>query len=670
MKTETQSTGLEQSLSTLKGVGPARQRLLDSLGLETLGDLLFQLPRRLVSSGTACSILVALEDCEGGIVVISGEVTRHRFNRFGRRSTLRLTVIQGDAELEVVYFNQSWQRERFVKGASYSFAGRVTSSAKGPLMIAPKSAAGIDSLEAGRWIPVYNVVKGLGQDRMRSLLNLALEEALDEVEEPLAAELLERENLLPLPEALREVHFPRDPEQFDRARRRVVLHELLAMQMRLARDLSAGRVPLEAHRVPLLEDGQAELGLNLPFELTAGQRDLLRQFELDLAAGQPMRRLLQGDVGSGKTVLALLSMVRVVRSGGQCAFMAPTELLAEQHYGGSLGWLEAAGLRSDLLTGSMSVADRKRVLKRLAKGEIDVLFGTHALFSKSVVYRRLVFCVIDEQQRFGVAQRTRLLEKGGAAHLLLMTATPIPRTLALTIYGDLEVSVLREKPAGRGSIKTRWLRPKDGQRVPEFLLERLRANEQVYWVCPRIGAGQEVGAEASYERLVKSPLGAFGMALVHGQLPSQERSDQLDAFRRGEVKMLVATTVIEVGLDVSAATVMVIEEAERLGLAQLHQLRGRVGRGTRPSWCLLYGKPAAAERFETLERCADGFEIAEEDLRQRGMGELAGLRQSGEWGATSASLEDDLDLLLLARELVHGPSPAGASLRASGQPAP
>ncbi|MFT7484763.1 MAG: ATP-dependent DNA helicase RecG [Candidatus Paceibacteria bacterium] len=646
----TSRVSLQGSVTDLKGVGPARAALLEGLGIDTLGDLVFHTPRGLESSGTASTIAAALAAKSSRVVVFSGEVASKRFNRFGRRSTLRLVVREDGAELEVTYFNQSWQRERFKKGKIYTFAGRVVSATKGALVIAPRAAEGKDSLPVDQWIPIYGVTEGLGQRLLRSLIAQALEQVGEAIHEPLEQEVLKRLDLPDLPAAVQALHEPASQAEFARAGRRVLLRDLIAVQTRVLARTGSQATAAEAFRLELAQD--EDLALDLPFELTAGQQAILEQFDRDLASGEPMRRLLQGDVGAGKTVLALLTCARIAAAGAQSAFMAPTELLAEQHYFGSREQLQRAGVQAELLTGSMPGGERRKLLARLKSGAIDVLFGTHALFSQDVRYRRLALCVIDEQQRFGVAQRSRLLEKGGAAHLLLMTATPIPRTLALTLYGNLKVGTLRDRPPGRGKIKTRWLRARDGERLPEFLRERLSADERMYWVCPRIGSPETGGAEAAYERLAQSELGAYGVALVHGQLDRGERSQRLDAFRRGDVQCLVATTVIEVGVDVPEATVIVIEEAERLGLAQLHQLRGRVGRGSKDSWCLLFGKEQARERIEVLERSCDGFEIAEEDLRSRGMGELAGLRQSGDFAPVLGGLEDHLDLLLAARELV------------------
>jgi ATP-dependent DNA helicase RecG len=645
-------------LTGLAGIGPARARAFSRMGVRDVRDLLFLVPRRLAAAGPRVPIDVARASI-GREVTIAGVVTRIALQRYGRRSTLRVVVEDGGSSIPCLYFNQPWLRRRFAVGEAVELSGRVVDS-RGPAIASPRVASKERPLEGpGSLLPVYSLADGLGQDLVRRLCADAARLAAGSVREPLEEAALARLELPPLPRAIAEVHSPSSPEAFEAARRRLALEPLLRLQSQVA---ARRRLRLETRALPCPVDDAAHARIlgYLPFAPSAGQARVALELRADLGRAVPMRRLLQGDVGSGKTALGLYACTTVASAGGQSAFLAPTELLAEQHFDGSRRLLERAGLHAVLLTGSLAAGERRAVLAQLESGMADVAFGTHALFTEEVRYRRLALAVIDEQQRFGVAQRARLLEKGRDVHALLMTATPIPRTLALTLYGDLDVSLLRESPPGRGTVRTRWVRGHDRQRVQPFLLERLEAGEQVYFVSPRVGEADagveevlesgEGTAEAARERLARTPVGGFGIELVHGRIPSAERAARLERFRRGEARVLVATTVIEVGVDVPGATVMVIENAERLGLAQLHQLRGRIGRGPRDSWCLLFGRSSAAERFEVLERTSDGFEIAEEDLRRRGMGDLAGLRQAGE-GLESAGEGGDLDLLLAARDL-------------------
>lgn len=650
-------------VTDLSGVGPARARAFARLGVVDLRDLVLLVPRRLALSGPRLPVAEARASI-GREVAVAGKVVRVGLQRYGRRSTLRVTIEDLTGSIVLLFFNQPWLRTRFAIGSEIEVRGRVV-DAKGPAIAAPKLGSAEKPLASeGTIEPIYPLADGLGQELVRRLCVEAVRRCADRLAEPLDADELERLRLPALPRAAAEVHAPSSPEAFEAARRRLALEPLLRMQARLA---ARRRERLESTALACAVDERAHAQIVelLPFPLTAGQARIAEELRLDLVRPIPMRRLLQGDVGSGKTVLGLYACTAIATSGGQAAFLAPTELLAEQHFDGLRPLLARAGLHAVLLTGSLVAAERKAVLAQIESGMADVAFGTHALFGRDVRFRNLALAVIDEQQRFGVAQRARLLDKGRDVHALLMTATPIPRTLALSIYGDLDVSVLRESPPGRGEVRTRWVRGNDRRRVQPFLLERLAAGEQVYFVSPRVGGIEETvdqvlatgdgSAEAAMERLARTPVEKFGIELVHGRIAAQERSARLERFRRGEARVLVATTVIEVGVDVPAATVMVIENAERLGLAQLHQLRGRIGRGTRDSWCLLFGKASAGDRFLFLEKTRDGFEIAEEDLRRRGMGDLAGLRQAGEWlglpEGLPGGLEDELGLLLAARDL-------------------
>lgn len=652
---------LSSPVSALSGIGPARASSLASIGVRTLRDLLFLVPRRAAAEADELPIASALER-HGTEVGVRGRVTRISLQRFGGRSTLRVTLADESGELAALFFNQPWLRHQFAVGAELVLRGRIGRS-RGPALLSPRFGKAERPLApAGSISLVYPSVEGLSGERISVLVRELCAQLASEIEERVPAELLAQRDLLPLDEAVRVAHAPPSLELFARARRRLALEALLRLQARLHARRQQFREGC-ALRVVLEEGEERALRACFPFTFTAGQDAIAASLRADLARGAPMRRLLQGDVGSGKTALGVYACLAVARAGGQAAFIAPTELLAEQHFEGLRERLKAAGVHAVLLTGSIPAAERRSVLAQLESGMADVAFGTHALFGEDVRFAQLSLAVIDEQQRFGVAQRARLIEKGSDVHVLLMTATPIPRTLALSLYGDLDTSVLRERPPGRGTVRTRWVRAGDRQRVPAFLRERLDAGERVYWVAPRIGesvetedaddappTSGEASAERAFAKLTRSDLAAFGIDLVHGRLPPDERSARLARFRSGATRLLVATTVIEVGVDVPEATVLVVENAERLGLAQLHQLRGRIGRGGRDSWCLLFAKPAAAERMQCLERVSDGFEIAEEDLRRRGMGDLAGLRQAGE---NLEGLDDgDLDLLVLARDLI------------------
>lgn len=647
VKAETQGT--HASVTTLAGVGPARAALLKELGVQTISDLLLFSPLRLESTGVRANCEEAALKM-GSVVQVTGRVERTRFFRRGGKQSVFTAYLEDESgAIEAHWFNQSWLRESVVKDAVITVAGRVGLTKKGkPSLIVPRIGTEEKPLPApGGWEPVYPTVDGIGQGLLRGLCKGALDRA-EELEERAPRALLEELGLPTLPEAAGALHEPTDPAEYTAARRRVAFEGCLAMQARLQQ---RGSSPSEgeALAVETTDVQHEELKALLPFRLTGDQARVVEEVRADLSRRRPMRRLLQGDVGTGKTAVAFYACVAAARAGGQAVLAAPTELLAEQHHAVLAPLFEAAGVKTCLLTGSTTSRERARVLRGLAAGELQVAIGTHALLSDKVRCARLAVAVIDEQHRFGVAQRTRLLEKGPGVHVLLTTATPIPRTLALSIYGDLEVSVLKERPPGRGKVKTRWLKKSDGERLLDFLSERLAAEEQVFWVVPRIEQGsEERGAIEAHARLSSSALAEHGVVLVHGALDAGLRQERLAAFRRGDARVLVGTTVIEVGVDVPQATVLVVEGAERLGLAQLHQLRGRVGRGSRDSWCLLFGKSSASERFELLERTDDGFEIAEEDLRRRGMGELDGLRQSG--GALDP--EEDLDLALAARDAV------------------
>ena len=642
-------------LSTLPGVGPKNAKLFDRLlgradGARVL-DLLFHLPVGVLDRRVRPKIRDARPDA---IATLHVRVTEHRPPAPGRKGPLRVLVEDETGDVELVFFlnNFEWVKQKLPIGATRWVSGKLELWDGHLQMVHPDKVMDDEELAKMPAVePVYGLTEGLYPRTVQKAAQAALGKA------PALPEWLDAPpGDLSFAAALKRVHAPEAPEDAEPtspARRRLACDELLANQLALLmvrarmRDI-AGRAQISEGRLA------AQVLAALPFSPTAAQARAMAEIRADLAAEKRMIRLLQGDVGSGKTLVALVAMAHAVEAGGQAAMMAPTEILARQHFERIGPLAEAAGLRLELFTGRDTPAQRRAKLAKLAAGEIDIAVGTHALFQESVVFRDLGLAVVDEQHRFGVHQRLALSGKGDAADLLVMTATPIPRSLVLTYFGDMDVSVLDEKPPGRTPIDTRVL-PQD--RLDEVIAgigRALAAGARAYWVCPLVEESEEsdlAAAEARAEAL-QAVFGA-AVGLVHGRMKGPEKDAAMQRFQRGETKILVATTVIEVGVDVPEATIMVIEHAERFGLAQLHQLRGRVGRGAERSTCLLLYKgplgAAGRARLEILRETEDGFRIAEEDLRLRGEGDVLGARQAGAPGFRLASLEVHGDLLRAAR---------------------
>lgn len=629
-------------LTRLPGIGPKRVEALERAGFRALSDLVLNVPIALEEMPAPLPMAVA-QQARGEKVRVEGEVKSLRLFRKGKLSNLRVTVEDESGRLDALFFNQPWLRDVLVKGREVVLVGHVGQSTAGPVLTVPRIGHADKPIDPpGTLRAAYAPVEGFSEDRLRELIHAAF--GLLETDQALPAErcrpeLLGEAHLLALHDACRALHWPSSRTDFERARRRLLFERLFglgAVLVRRRRARCAGSAQLFA------SDGLKGLADVIPFELTGAQVRVAHEILGDLATTTPMGRLLQGDVGSGKTAMAALAAIAVVRGGAQVALMAPTEVLVEQHYEGWAPRLERAGIKTLLLTGSLSTKSRRAVEAELHSGRPLVCFGTHALFSDTTVFGNLALVIVDEEHRFGVAQRTRLFAKGRDCHRLSMTATPIPRSVARVVYGDMDLSVIDELPPGRGVIETKWVRGPKIARIPGFLGERMAAGERVFWVVPRIDEQEPTEAGARPQRGGRGVeavrafcdargLGAFGIEIVHGRLDSDERRRRFRRFKTGEVQLLIGTTVIEVGVDVPEATVMVIEDADRLGLAQLHQLRGRVGRGRAPrSWCLLVGPKSAEERFQLLESTRDGFEIAEADFQWRGMGDLAGARQSGQ----------------------------------------
>ncbi len=647
-------------LTELPRIGPARAAAFARIGVECIGDLLRLAPARVERIGPRIDLGRASEHL-GQRVWVRALVRSARFVRTAGRSMLRVSLEDESGRIDALFFNQPWLREALTAGREVELYGPLV-DARGPALQSPRMVDEARPLPPpGSLLPIYPDVEGASDAFVRELVRTAWERAGAALEDPLPQELLDELGLLPLGEALEGLQRPEADLPLEPARRRLAFEPVLELQARL-QDRLAKRSGGHAPRVAVATERATQLLDELPFEPTNSQRDVFGDVLRDLGRRAPMRRLVQGDVGSGKTAVALLAARAVAEAGQQVAILAPTELLAEQHHLGAKAFLEGAGLRTARLTASLKKRARKRVEYALSGGELDVVFGTHALLSEGVAYANLALAIVDEQHRFGVGQRRALLDKGDDVHMLLMTATPIPRTLALTLYGDMEASSIRELPPGRRPVRTRVVPAARRGRLIEFVAERLERGERAYWVSPRIRAGEDgrPGAEELAEALAATELGRHGVVLAHGQLDASERAARVAAFRAGEARLLVGTTVIEVGVDVPEATVICIDEPERFGLSQLHQLRGRVGRGPGADpWCFLCPQrmgAGARERLRFLTECHDGFALAEEDLRQRGMGDLLGVRQAGD-NSEGFSDVDDLDLVVRARELMSRPGP-------------
>lgn len=660
--TDTTSAGgelAERPITALRGVGARMAERLQRLGIETVVDLLLHAPHRYEDRTRVRPI--------GGVrpgerVLVEGTVELAEIAQ-GRRSRLLCRIADGTGALDLVFFRfHPRQIDGLARGTRLQCFGEARPGLNGLQMAHPEykrvHSGGVP--DGGRLTPVYPTTEGLQQGALRSLMAQALEEAPSALPELLTAAELPDATWPSLAEALEGLHRPPPDADVDALTgglapvvRRIAWEELLAHHLTLR---SRREATLAVANAPQLLAGEPladALREALPFPLTAAQQRVERELADDLAREQPMLRLLQGDVGSGKTVVAALTALRAVGSGYQVAFMAPTELLAEQHYRTLQSWFAPLDIDIAWVAGGAGAAARRSAMETLESGAVPVAVGTHALFQDPVRFHRLGLVIVDEQHRFGVHQRLALREKGGGynPHQLIMTATPIPRTLAMTAYADLDVSSIDERPPGRTPVKTAVLPEERRDEVVERIRAALDAQRQAYWVCTLIEASDELEAEAAEETATRltEALHPHRVGLVHGRMPAVEKERIMGAFARGEVSLLVATTVIEVGVDVPDASLMVIENAERLGLSQLHQLRGRVGRGRAASSCLLlYHSPlseTARSRLAVLRETEDGFEIARRDLEIRGPGELLGTRQTGALTLRIADLHRDADLL-------------------------
>lgn len=687
-KQEKKSTlTLETDIRYLKGIGEKRSQALRDVGVEKLIDLLYYAPIKYIDRSTVVSVARLKRNWwefsykSSAVTFIGRVVDKKILVSSSGKEILEIVIDDGTGKLSCTWFNKiEYFKRQFdigdlvaVFGKPVTFKGKIN-------LVHPEfdflTEADSINIHTGRIVPVYpstSKLKSLGLNtlKLREMISEVINNYIDYVEETLPEKILAKYNLVPLNLAIKSIHFPETHIDLQLALKRLKFEELFFLQLLLARkhyELKHFEKGISFKKIGDLVHGFSKI---LPFKLTEAQRRVIREIWNDMKSDRPMNRLLQGDVGSGKTIVALIAMLIAVDNGYQSAFMAPTEILAEQHYATFLSLLDSLPVKVRLLTGSLKPKEKKEILNEIENGEAQIIIGTHALIQERVNFKNLGLVVIDEQHRFGVMQRASLIEKGYNPDVLIMTATPIPRTLAFTLYGDLDVSIIDEMPKKR-KVKTEVLPDTERERVYEFIRAKLKEGHQAYIVYPLIEESEKLDLESAIEnyiRLKNEVFPEFSVGLIHGKMPGTERQEIMLAFKEGKIQILVATTVIEVGIDIPNATIMVIENAERFGLAQLHQLRGRIGRGEKQSYCFLIVKSnlirktsndalfeyevndevKAIERVKIIASTMDGFKIAEKDLELRGPGEFFGTKQSGFIKFKFADISKDRELLELAR---------------------
>ncbi len=651
---------LDSPVQYVKGVGPNRAALLGNLGIETVGDLLFHLPFRYDLEPEAC----AIHELElGQTCTVVGGVAGARASGGFQKPSVVVRVVDATGECSARWFNAPWVKQKVTPGCTIRISGPVGEYRGRPQFVNPslrvvgeeedEDAAGSQCL-----LPVYHATAGVTSDQMAKLVRQALPRVIDQIGEWYDDGHRRRRELPPRRTAVERAHAPIKLEDARIARRRLAYDELLLMQLAVLRRRRLARSSVRGLPIANTDEIDRRIRKRFPFKLTGAQRRAIDEIVADLARPVPMNRLLQGDVGAGKTVVALYAALLTVAHKHQVAIMAPTEILAEQHARSIRRYLQGSRVRTELIVGGISRSLRGETLERIGRGDVDIVIGTQALLERDVEFLRLGLVIIDEQHKFGVVQRATIRSKApvGRPHYLVMTATPIPRTLALTLFGDLDVSVIDGLPPGRKPIRTRLVAPEGADEAWRFVRERLDAGEQAFVVHPLVAESETVDLSAAtveVERLRSELLPGRRIALLHGRMRPEEKDEVMRRFAAGELDVLAATTVVEVGIDVPNATVMVIQNAERFGLSQLHQLRGRIGRGDRPGHCLLMaaepGETARA-RLDVLVRTTDGFQIAEEDLLLRGPGDLMGGQRQHGFNLRVANLISDTDLLMQARQ--------------------
>lgn len=647
-----------RSVQYLKGIGPSRYALLQKLGIHTIRDLTYFFPRRYEDR----SQLTPIGQIRAGqFVSIQGNVESVRLKPLKRLKILEVSIKDNTGEIWAVWFNQVYLKQQINEGKKIVVSGKAEMY-QNRLQLPSPDYEIIDSdiddpIHVGRIIPIYALTDGLFQRSLRRVVSEMVDKKFyGAVTDFLPQALREKHKLICLETALKEIHFPSSLKKLDTARQRLIYDELFLLELKLLKKtweikLKQNAIPLKAP--PNLFENFCQ---NIPFALTKDQEKAIKEVSADLAQSFPMHRLLQGEVGSGKTVIAAFAMKLAATNQQQSAFLVPTEILAEQHFLTLKKFFEPQDMRIELLTASTIDVVRRDILRGVENGSINVLVGTHALLQESVGFKDLGLVVIDEQHKFGVEQRAKLMGRAPKPHLLIMSATPIPRTLGLTLFGDLNITTLRELPKGRKKISTILVSPDEIHTIYDLACQFVNRGEQVYILYPLIEQSDKLEAQSAkeeYDNLSKREFKDIRVGLIHGRIPKPERDMIMEEFRNGSIKILVATTVIEVGVDNPNATLMIIHNADRFGLSQLHQIRGRIGRGSKISTCVLVSSPkteGAEKRLEILLKSNDGFEIADADLKLRGPGEFLGFKQSGIADLKIADMVRDEEVLLQARE--------------------
>jgi ATP-dependent DNA helicase RecG len=646
---------LKNSVTALKPVSPYRQKLLAKLGVNTAADLLEYFPRGWEFLPEPAYISELRKGMDASVVGIIESID---YKQFRRPPFVEVYLVDNSGNFRVVWFNGGYMLNQIDIGMPLLAYGKVSSYKHQLQMTNPRFRV----LEEGEYADVkslggsiYPATKGLTTGQIKYLIRNSLDTLCEHVPEFFTDDYRQKTQLLSRKTAFRQIHQPLDQQQADQALRTLKYEELFLMQLGLAlrRDRVAKSAPIAAMGWDKKLD--THIRRRFPFMLTEDQDTVIDEIVADMQSRHPMNRLLQGDVGSGKTVVAVYAALMAVANKSQAVLMAPTEILAQQHYDNICRYLEGSRVNIKLITGSITGKKRQKLHEQIKDGEIDIVVGTVALLNDEIEYKRLGLVVIDEQHKFGVDQRARVL-KGALPHTLVMTATPIPRTITMTAFGDLDVSVIKHSPPGRGKVKTRVVEQNKRDEAIEFIRARIKAGKQAFFVYPRITAGEDEAevkaALDEHKRLSIKDFPEFQVGLLHGRMSAAEKSEIMESFRSGRINILVSTVVIEVGVDVPNATIMVIETADRFGLAQLHQLRGRIGRGQSDSYCFMFGdlqNEVAAKRLAMMEKSHDGFEIAEFDLSIRGPGEMFSTRQHGMPDLKLANIVEDFDLLCMAR---------------------